>query len=375
MSRFKVEIHATRPLIGILTAGHRGRTSPDEPFAYQGYLFRHLTAAAERMGCRVCAFEPYGIDWSARRIRCHVFAAHRWLPTMMPFPDVVYNRVPNRRLEALPEVQTALARFRDARVPLFNPCFIDKTRLYESLTADPEVSRYVPATHRLSSDCDIAPDLAQWGSVYLKPRLGSLGHGIIRVEGNGRVARLHYRLGEPVITRSVTMADLPAALRALTHPRDYVVQRGIDMLQYRGRKFDVRCLIQKNGCGQWRLTGMGVRVAGAGGVTTHVPAGGYIASVPEVLHYVFGPKASSVTSNLRAAISDLAPAVERCLGGTYGELSMDLGLDHAGAVWFFEANSKPHKFDEDSIRLLSWNRTIAYAAYLGGFPGLDGCSP
>jgi hypothetical protein len=189
------------------------------------------------------------------------------------------------------------------------------------------------------------------------------------------MARLHYRLGEPVITRSVSMTDLPAALRALTHPRDYVVQRGIDMLQYRGRKFDVRCLIQKNGCGQWHLTGMGVRVAGVGGVTTHVPAGGYIASLSEVLRYVFGVAAPTITNNLRMAIRDLAPAVERCLGGTYGELSMDLGLDRSGAVWFFEANSKPHKFDEDSIRLLSWNRTIAYAACLGGFPGLDGCSP
>jgi hypothetical protein len=134
----------------------------------------------------------------------------------------------------------------------------------------------------------------------------------------------------------------------------------------------VRILTQKDCRGAWRLTGMGVRVAGAGCITTHVPAGGRVAGIDKVLVAVYGDEAAQVQTNLRTAIAAIAPAIERGLGTEFGEFSMDLGVDRQRNVWFFEANSKPHKFDEDSIRHLSWIRTVQYAAFLGGFPELGG---
>lgn len=50
------------------------------------------------------------------------------------------------------------------------------------------------------------------------------------------------------------------------------------------------------------------------------------------------------------------------------EMSMDLGLTEDGKLWFFEANAKPEKFDEPTIRRLSLSNLIHYAQYVSRLP-------
>jgi hypothetical protein len=45
-------------------------------------------------------------------------------------------------------------------------------------------------------------------------------------------------------------------------------------------------------------------------------------------------------------------------------MSMDLGVDTTGKLWFFEANSKPMKFDEPHIREKSLRRLVRFWKYL-----------
>ena len=45
-------------------------------------------------------------------------------------------------------------------------------------------------------------------------------------------------------------------------------------------------------------------------------------------------------------------------------MSIDLGVDKSGNLWFFEANSKPMKFDEPEIRRKSLQKLIEYGYYL-----------
>jgi len=363
------------PLIGVLTAGHLAPNRPTARalFGHQSYLLRNLARTACQLRGFLFAFEPAGIDWASGRINGWTWAKDRWREIRAPLPDVVYNRVPNRRLEAESAVQQAIVGLRNRGVPVFNPFFIDKWRLYECLQADESVAWYLPQTEPLTGWQVVADALAHSPLVYLKPRCGSLGDGIVRLEAVGRdTLRVRYRRGRSNRSRLLTASSGPQFVAGLIARRDYVCQRGVELPLFRGRPFDVRVLAQKDGVGQWQLTGMGVRVAGAGAITTHVPSGGSIAPLEPVLSEIFGERADRVKADLRAAIAALAPAVERGLNAEFGELSMDLGVDRTGRVWFFEANSKPHKFDEDDIRLLSWRRTIEYAGYLGGFPHLGG---
>jgi len=60
----------------------------------------------------------------------------------------------------------------------------------------------------------------------------------------------------------------------------------------------------------------------------------------------------------------LARQIERSARTLLGEMSMDLGIDETGRIWFFEANSKPMKFDEPHIRQKSLERIFQYSLHL-----------
>jgi hypothetical protein len=61
----------------------------------------------------------------------------------------------------------------------------------------------------------------------------------------------------------------------------------------------------------------------------------------------------------------IAKQIERRSGQHLGEMSMDLGVDQRKQLWFFEANSKPMKFDEPDIRDRSLHTMIEYSLHLG----------
>ncbi|WP_338131316.1 YheC/YheD family protein [Cohnella rhizosphaerae] len=145
----------------------------------------------------------------------------------------------------------------------------------------------------------------------------------------------------------------------------YIAQQGISLAKVNGRPFDLRALVQKNADGLWELTGIGARMAGSSSITTHVPRGGSIEDPERLLAAVFGPeKAQQVFSKVRQTVIVLASRIERSARSRLFEMSMDLGIDEEGHMWFFEANSKPMKFDEPHIRKKSLERIFQYGQYI-----------
>lgn len=93
--------------------------------------------------------------------------------------------------------------------------------------------------------------------------------------------------------------------------------------------------------------------------------GGSIEDPEKLLSHAFGAeKARQLISRARSACVQLARQIESASGHSHGEMSMDLGVDAAGGLWFFEANSKPMKFDEPHIRKKSLERIFHYGSYL-----------
>ncbi|GMA61469.1 hypothetical protein GCM10025859_19090 [Alicyclobacillus fastidiosus] len=77
-----------------------------------------------------------------------------------------------------------------------------------------------------------------------------------------------------------------------------------------------------------------------------------------MLEESFGEHASSVNDELVQAVVQAAQAIDFGYQGQLGEMSMDIGIDPQGHPWFFEANSKPMKFDEPEIRQKSLQGVI-----------------
>ncbi|WP_238323109.1 YheC/YheD family protein [Gorillibacterium massiliense] len=315
-------------------------------------------------------------DLKPERKRIYGYVHHpesgMWIRQLLPLPQVIYSRIPNRKDEQQPEVQAVIRSILKKKSPaLFNPYFFNKWTLYEWLDRSKATRRFIPATRKLSTPEDLAAFMGKHPTIYLKPIRGKAGTGIMKLEKGSKRDRFWCRLHLQEKEKSVTskhynLIQLWTQIKQETFGEEYIMQQGIPLARVDNRPFDLRVLVQKNGKGIWSLSGIGARVAGRKSITTHVPRGGYIDSPENALISVFGEeKSPQLLKKVKKSSLYLARHIERESGVPLGEMSMDLGVDSNGRIWFFEANSRPMKFDEPEIRTKSLESIVNYCLYLG----------
>ena len=363
------------PVLAIYTSSSRRRGA--RRFAGLSGRFRRLVEDSRRMGALAFVFTPKGVKWATRTIRGFTFVGRgkrgRWVPGTFPFPNVIYNRVPNRRAENRPLVRSVLERLlADPELHIFNPRFLDKWEVYEILRRSKEVSEHIPATERCESLEGLLEFVRAHRHVYLKMAGGSLGRGTARVDlaTSGRFRWRATRPGGHMVTMSLKgERALDRQLQRLRRRGPYLMQEAVPVLRSKGRPFDVRALVQKEPDGRWRITGTAARVAGRGQITTHRPRGGSRAKLVPLVRSIFkSPKAAGrVIKELNRVILNTAEAFDRETGWGHGEVSMDVAIDREGRPWVLEINSKPMVFDEPSIRKLARKRLLKYCFSKAGF--------
>lgn len=356
------------PVIGILASDYKTRFRGDSK------NFRDIILTGYSLGALVYVFTTDAWDHAKRKLEA--FTVHpvtkKWIKGTFPLPNVVYNRIPYREHEQRPEVRNLLTDLKTKPdISLFNPQFFNKGELYEWLQRADEVIEYLPETKRLNQLDDLKDMVQRHGTVYLKPVDGKAGAGIMRIvrTDDGYLVSKQGLKGSKNMAFP-TLAGAWASMQRALSASAYLVQQGVPLAKVKDRFFDLRALLQKNGNGEWGLTGLGARVAGTESITTHVPRGGRIGRPEALLRQEFGStKTRSILMQVEQAAIRIAEAIEKHGIRPLGEMSMDVAIDQDGAVWFLEANSKPMKFDEPKIRKKSLVRLIEYSSYLAGFTG------
>jgi hypothetical protein len=365
-----IQLHEAgqRPTIAILTVQDGSRI-----FRGDKHNFADIIRTGSEHGAEVYVITAndlkltenvlYGFRYNSKK---------KWIRDWVPAPHVIYNRIPFRKMEMYPEVQqTIQACIRSNQVSFFNPSFFNKWTLFEWMNKSPLTRKYIPATQQLSSPYELERLLRQYAVVYLKPVKGKAGKGIMRLElktEKGRQPEYLLSVQNNKEMEYRTHSSILSLWQDIDERRgikEYIMQQGIALTNYRNRAYDLRGLIQKNSKGRWSVTGIGARVAGKLSITTHVPRGGSIDNPQKLLTHAFGQQeASRILKKTKHAAILLAKQIEKSSGHQLGEMSMDLGVDTSGRIWFFEANSKPMKFDEPEIRQKSLERIIRYGMYL-----------
>jgi len=355
------------PSIAILTVADDTR-----PFRGNHQNFIDIIRTGKEHGALVFVTRTKDVKLGQKKINGYMYhpETRTWTQTLLPFPKVIYNRIPNRKYEQLPEVQKVItACTKHSQVRLFNPAFFTKWTLFEWLHKSKMTRKYVPATKRMTEAQELEAMLAQYPCLYLKPVKGKAGAGIMRVErsrskSSPYLLRIQFHRKSKVSSYS-NLGKLWSTLKKLAGGEEYIVQQGIPLASHESRPFDLRVLVQKNAKGEWSLTGVGARVAGKNSITTHVPRGGSIDEPERVLTSALGADAAKRTLlKVKTAALSIARQIEKASGHVLGEMSMDLGVDTSGQIWFFEANSRPMKFDEPEIRQKSLERIIQYSLFL-----------
>lgn len=375
--RFRVKKEGHRlelgPVIGILA--HVNAHEKPRPQDH-GYKIIHTVWNIENLGGLIYFFSPDGIDWDARMVRgfVHIPGRVEWEAGRFPFPQAVYRRIPVAR--ALEETLK-----RDMTPHIFNPIALgNKLTQFRLLSQDPSLRRHLPETRALASEADFHALVRRYGRAYVKNTEKGAGAGVFlvrpRSRGGWRV-RLH---GKDPDRRSrdgtAVVSDFRRLMQTATakvgrpwRPDRWLVQQPVALARYRGRPFDVRVNVQKDGLGSWFIAGHVVRIASS--QHSAVTRRGDYRSVEPVLKQVWPGRVQSVIREMDSLSLEACRRLEKALG-LMGDVGVDVALDERARPWFLEANPRPcHALrTTDRLERAFWAKVfnpLVYAAHLAGF--------
>jgi len=357
------------PLVGIFTSGFS--TIKVRPIGDRSILFSKLLSVQKTVGVIAFLFGEQHINWDSGTIN-GLFYENGWKKVEVPFPNVVYDRIPNRRIENLNKIKRVKNRLqKEYLIPWYNPSFFNKLDIYERLLQEDSISDYLPETHPFTSISVIERMLSNFGNVFIKPKNGSLGKGIFQVIYDKKEGYYYTRYKDTDEGNKLIKFDhLEALINYIFEDQDpshYLVQQGIHLIRVDKKPIDFRIHTNKNKEGIWETTAIAAKIAGSGSVTTHMNNGGIVKAIEELENMDLTPE--EMKEKLQKASLQISTALEKQVEGNIGEIGFDLGIDRRGRVWLFEANSKPgrsifkhpllKKCDLDTRR-----KSLEYAIYL-----------
>lgn len=365
------------PVIGILATSLPNRANLDEiePTSLQAEL-SYLSRIGKGMRALVYIFLPSGINWNNKTVKGYNYRDRGgWESSQYPLPDVVYNRIASRKSEIKESVQSTLQRLAALEYcKVFNPSYLNKWQVYETLRQNPGLIPHLPETRRLNEE-NLSYMMERYGELYLKPSNGSLGIGIIKVrkQTDSTFKFTVYSRGR-INGSCNNAAQLLRKTNGYRKEKPYIVQQGLDLSRYHGSVFDLRIIFQKNGQGEWQTAKKFARLAPGKSSISNLSRGGRVITSRVLMKTLYKKKALIEEKNAR--IKELCLKVATTLDtvspGNFGELGLDIGIDKKGWLWLIEVNSKPRKTTSTVASQLimrnTFKRPLDYGAYLAGFP-------
>ena len=354
------------PLIGIFTAGFEQST---QPLRKRSDFFIKLLHSFNQHAGFAYLFGTHSIDWEKGIVEGLLYQQQSWVKKQMPLPSVIYDRLPNRKAAQSAFIQETKRKLtQDYDIPWFNPYFFNKWEIHEQLLADEKTCSFLPHSVKLDPvDAlgKIETLLHLHHVIYLKPINGSHGDGIYQLKKEGHGVTVSSNLGWAIPYRSIE--HFVQGLRKDYAIHDFIAQQGIELLQIDNQPTDFRVHTNKNKDGHWTVTAVAAKVSGGHTITTHQLHGGTV----ETLYDVFPEQKERLQflQQLSHTAITLSQVIDEKMTGHIGEIGLDLGIDQTGAIWMFEANSRPGReiFQHASLKNSEWligKKIMEYASYL-----------
>ncbi len=359
---------AGKPLLGILTLYLNERKVIDER-----RMFQKMTKVGQKLGLDVVVFTPDDVEEDSGRVYAMAYHPRKqmWQRKWTRMPHLIYDRARyqrNKRFERLMAFRRKYANLHFLNRPLRN-----KWTLYRKLESIPEIRPHLPATRLYESPADVAAMLKKFSTVYFKPINGTGGRGILRIDrmpGGTLLLQGRDHSRQIVPLRRIRREQLPAVIRNWDRRGDrYIVQQGLQIKLPEGQVHDYRLLVQKNGSGDWEVTGCAGRVGPSGSVTSNLHGGGKAVPMNELLRRA-GHRETEI-AEIRKAAESFGQEVAKSLEDNYGtlcELALDLAIDMKGKIWLLEVNQKPARevfnlAGERNVYRRAVTRPIEYALW------------
>jgi hypothetical protein len=348
--RFQLKDQHVGPLIGIMS-------SPKNESSLAGnlHLFTKIQSALLSRDALSFVFS-YRDVYDDGRINGYIYMPNqnKWIRAIMPFPDIVYNRIPFRKSETTSQFKKCIQIFKENQIPMFNPGFIDKYDLFQILISSQKLKKYLPDTVLIDSIETLKEFFNKYSDIYLKPRLQSKGKNVFRLYGN-------------FILESNNQSSSFSTLEKLCNDYDgifmdgtFIAQRTIKPDIIDGNRYDFRILSHwSTSLKNYSVTGVGIRASKQHQITTHLAYGGVILPYEEI-------QCSEHDHFISDLVKEIGSVLTKKLG-FFGEFSIDAGVDSEGNYVLYEVNSKPMSFDEEEIEQTRISNLCDLFFYKTGF--------
>lgn len=339
-SKNAIPFHVTRrnngnlgPLVGILTS-----RSKNSFIAGNKPLFRMLQKEILDNGGISVVITLENIERDKIKGFVYLPFQKKWIKVMIPYPHIFYNRIPSRKIEQSEQFKNSVAKIKEKGIVFFNPSFLNKYEVYELLSHDPHLKKFIPETMVVKERELLRKFLYLHNHIYLKPSNSAKGNGMFRVfKGDGGF------IYSQDFKNTVKYPDFNifwSVHKELLQETEYVAQKEISPLLYNGNRYDFRILAHFNGK-EYIVTGIGIRQSEKQNLTTHIPHGGKLIDLEEV----YREKDEKFIYEIVKLCGELLS--KRI--GFFGEFSIDAGITNEEEYVIYEINSKPMSFDEDEI--------------------------
>lgn len=237
-----------------------------------------------------------------------------------------------------------------------------KWRKTKAIMQHESLQHYVPRTVALNVN-SLRTMLQHYGMVYIKPDKGSHGNGVIRIEKTNKIYR--YQLNKRVREFNTYQA-LYHAIKMETRGTKYLVQKGIHLLTYNGRRFDLRIMVQLNPRRKWETTGIIGRVAAPRKIVTNYHSGGKLTPASRLIgKHVSKAALPTKLRSLHQLGVKAGKVMHRAFPGIRA-IGLDIGMDHSLTPWILEINTRPDPYIFRQLADPAIYRKIRlYAKYYG----------
>ena len=244
-----------------------------------------------------------------------------WKKGIFPYPNSLYRRtrIPHSLFQDLLSIIGG---------KIFNTPFLNKLQMWELLSTDSQLKKYLPETFQLKADKSLKLLLNKYPSLYLKPINGSFGRGIYKLEKteNGNGYRLINKFGEELLTDS------------MTKQKGNIVQRDVSF-QHKGRNVDFRVIMQKNRKKQWKCNAFIARYGGYKRIYTNDTASLQLGKATLIKAYKYSEeKAKAIELEIIKVCKNACKVLDSS-GRHYGDLGIDIIINKNHNIWIIEINN------------------------------------
>lgn len=300
--------------------------------------YEHLPYYAEigkELGMEPVFFHPRHVNVQARTVIGYLWNNGKLVPQTMKIPRVIHNRVLTGDAASRRVIQY-LSRTRK----VFNGLVVrHKGKVHRILWKNPALRRYLPHTAPYSRET-LLKFLNLYQVVYVKPAVGSVGIGVVRIERTGN----RYRFVASGHRHSLTKRQLIVKLSRWVANRSFLIQQGVPLALYGGRTFDIRVSVQKDGDHQWRVSGMVAKVANQTNKLSNLSRGGRAVSISQALAPTFS---SAEQERVKEGIERAAVEIAKQYSSHFpslADLGMDMGVDQQGNPYLIEVNVRDQRY-------------------------------